>query len=74
MTSEGPTDADVRRMIESTGLTIAGERLLNSDSGSRREMSLQVIEYRAPRDYRAPLIYQHLLAEKGVTKVGSEPT
>lgn len=74
MTGEGPTEADVRRMIESAGLTIGGERLLNSEQGTHREMSLRVIEYRAPRDHCPPVIYQQLLAQKGITKVEWDPS
>ena len=74
MTGEGPTEADVRRMIKSAGLTIGGERLLNSQEGTHREMSLRIIEYRAPRDYRPPVIYQQLLAQKGITKVEWDPS
>lgn len=72
--AEGPTESDVRHMIESTGLTIVGERLLNAEGGAHREISLQVIEYRAARDYRPPAIYQRLLAEEGVTKVEWDPS
>jgi putative Mg2+ transporter-C (MgtC) family protein len=69
MNGDGPADASIRQMIEATGLKIASECLLSSDAGSHREMSLDVIEHRTPRDHLPPTIYQRLLTERGVTKV-----
>jgi putative Mg2+ transporter-C (MgtC) family protein len=66
---DGPTEHAVRDIIEASGLRIAGMRIASSDSGTHREFTFQVIDFRSPRDNKTPTVYERLSAQKGISKL-----
>jgi putative Mg2+ transporter-C (MgtC) family protein len=63
------SEADIRSMVEASGLRIAASRLALSASGQRREIAFDLLEYRRPGESSSPALCETLGGREGVVRL-----
>lgn len=63
------TEDAIRRRLEHAGLRVVGTRVAASNAGTRREMSLDLRQYRLPFETQPPAVCEILAQEEHVTRL-----
>jgi putative Mg2+ transporter-C (MgtC) family protein len=65
----GLTEDAIRLRLEDAGLRIVGTRSAASNSGTRREITFELRQYRLPHETRPPAVCETLAKQEGVTRL-----
>jgi putative Mg2+ transporter-C (MgtC) family protein len=65
----GLTEDAIRLRLEHAGLRIVGTRTAAASSGTRREITFELSQFRLPYETRPPAICETLAKEEGVTRL-----